>query len=82
MRHIITISRLSWVVEFEANCPLMEPGSIGGMLFVWVFLKDPSPYIRENHQRKKKQYPYTCKIWQMGTFEYKFILCNKRSKSK
>ena len=54
MRHIITISRLSWVVEFEANCPLMEPGSIGGMLFVWVFLKDPSPYLREFRGKPRK----------------------------
>ena len=31
----------------KANCPLMEPGPIGGVPSVGVFLRNPSPYLRE-----------------------------------
>ena len=32
---------------FESNCPLLGPGSTGGVLSVRVFLRYPSPYLRE-----------------------------------
>ena len=31
----------------KANCPLVRPGPIGDVPSVGVFLRDPSPYIRE-----------------------------------
>ena len=33
--------------RYKSNCPLVGPGTIGGMPSVGVFLKDPSPYLRE-----------------------------------
>ena len=33
------------VVGFEANCPLVGPGPMGGVPFVGVFLRNPSPYL-------------------------------------
>ena len=33
--------------RFESNCPLVGPGTIDGMPSVGVFLRDPSPYLRE-----------------------------------
>ena len=39
--------------RLKANCPLVGRGPIGSVPSVWVFLKDPSPYLRENHQRKR-----------------------------
>ena len=39
---------IGWlVVRFESNCPLVRPGTIGGVPSVGVFLRDPSPYLRE-----------------------------------
>ena len=38
---------MDWVIGFKANCPLMEPGPIGGVPSVGVFLRPPSPYLRE-----------------------------------
>ena len=35
------------VVVFNANCPLVGPGPIGGMPSVEVFLKDLIPYLRD-----------------------------------
>ena len=35
------------VVGLKANCPLVDPGLIGGVLSLGVFLRDPSPYLRE-----------------------------------
>ena len=32
-----------WRVKF--NCPLVGPGTIGGMPSVGVFLRDPKPYL-------------------------------------
>ena len=35
---------LGWlVVGFEFNCPLVAPGTMGGMPSMRVFLSDPSP---------------------------------------
>ena len=48
--------------RFEANCPLVGPGPIGGVLSVGVFLRDPSPYFTwvskvttENSERLGRQ---------------------------
>ena len=30
----------------KANCPLVGPGTVGGVPSVEVFLRDPSPYLR------------------------------------
>ena len=41
-------SEYFWLVvgcKLKANCPLVGPGSIGGVLSVGVFLRDPSPYL-------------------------------------
>ena len=35
------------VFRFKTNCPHLKPESTGGVPFVWVFLKDPSPYLRK-----------------------------------
>ena len=40
--------------RFKANCLLVGLGPIGRVPSMGVFLKNPSPYLRENHQRKKK----------------------------
>ena len=49
----ILLSRMSRVgCRFESNCPLVGPGTIGGIPSVGVFLRDPIPYLRkfgENH---------------------------------
>ena len=42
--------RLGWIVlgcRIKANCPLMGPGPEGGVSFVEVCRRDPSPYLRE-----------------------------------
>ena len=33
--------------RIKANCLLMGPGPVGGVPSVGVFLRDPSPYLRE-----------------------------------
>ena len=33
--------------KFESNCPLVGPGTIGGMPSVGVILKDVNPYLHE-----------------------------------
>ena len=47
---------VGWLVgcRFESNCPLVEPGSIGGMPFVEVFLRDPSPHLSEFRRKPRK----------------------------
>ena len=35
------------VVGFKTNCPLVGHEPIGGMLSVGVFLRDPSPFLRD-----------------------------------
>ena len=53
-----------WLVgcRVKDNCPLMGPGSVRGMLYVRIFLRDPSPYLRkfrrkttENSERLGRQ---------------------------
>ena len=39
---------------FESNCPLVGPGTIGGIPSVRVFLRDPSPYLREFWRKPRK----------------------------
>ena len=43
---IIIITASCWF--FEVNCPLVEPGPIGGVPSVRVFLRNPSPYLCED----------------------------------
>ena len=33
--------------RYESNCPLVRPGTIGGVPSVGGFLRDPCPYLRE-----------------------------------
>ena len=42
------------VISFESNCPLVGPGTVSGMPSVEVFLKDPSPYLREFWRKPRK----------------------------
>ena len=35
--------------RFKSNCRLVEPGTIGGMPFAGVFLRDSNGYFREKH---------------------------------
>ena len=42
------------VLGFESNCPLVGPGTIGGVLSVGVFLRDPSPYLGEFRRKPLK----------------------------
>ena len=42
------------VVGFKANCPLVGPGSIGGMPSVEAFLRDLSPHLREFRRKPQK----------------------------
>ena len=45
-----SVQGLGWVglcSDVAANCPLVGPGTLGGMPFVGVSLKDPSPHLRE-----------------------------------
>ena len=41
---------------FESNCPLVGPGTVGGVPSVRVFLRDPITYLRE-FQRKPWKTP-------------------------
>ena len=41
------------VLGFKANCLLVGPGIIGGMPSVGVFLRDPSPYLREFRRKPR-----------------------------
>ena len=37
---------VTWMgCKIKSNCPLVGPGAVGGMPFVGVFLRDPSPYL-------------------------------------
>ena len=49
---------VSWFVgcRFKANCPLVGPGPFGGVPSVGggVFLRDPSPYLREFRRKPRK----------------------------
>ena len=47
---------LKWLVDcrVEVNCPLMGPGPASGGPSVGVFLKDPSPYLREFRRKTRK----------------------------
>ena len=40
--------------RFESNCPLVGPGTIGGVSSEAVFLKDPSPYLSEFRRKPQK----------------------------
>ena len=33
--------------RIKSNYPLVRPGPVGGVLSMRVFLRDPSPYLRE-----------------------------------
>ena len=52
---------LDWVVGLKANCPLVGPGTVGGVFSTGVFLKDPPRiYARfgettENSERLGRQ---------------------------
>ena len=41
-------------VGFEFNCPLLGPGTIGGVPSVKVFLRDPSPYLPKFRTKPRK----------------------------
>ena len=45
---------LGWVVDFEANCPLVGPGPIEVVPSVGVFPRDPSPYLSEFRRNPRK----------------------------
>ena len=38
----------------KANCPLVGPGTVGGVPSVEVFLRDPSPYLLEFWRKPQK----------------------------
>ena len=40
--------------RYESNCPLVGPGTIGGVPSVGVFLRYPSPYLREFRRKPRK----------------------------
>ena len=40
--------------RLKANCPLVGPGSIGGVLSVGVFLGDSSQYLHEFRRKPRK----------------------------
>ena len=40
--------------RYESNCPLVGPGTVDGLPSVGVFLKDPSPYLREFRRKPRK----------------------------
>ena len=48
---------LGWVADFEANYPLVGPRHIGGVPSMGVFLRDPSPYLREFRRKKPRKTP-------------------------
>ena len=48
--------RLLLGYNVKANGPLVGPGPVGGVPAVGVFLRDPSPYVRE-FQRKPRKTP-------------------------
>ena len=39
-----------------SDCPLVEPGTIGRMPKVRVFLRDPNPYLREIQRKTTENY--------------------------
>ena len=39
---------------FKSNCPLVGPGTIGGMPSVEIYLRDPNPYLREFRRKPRK----------------------------
>ena len=45
---------LGGVIGFKTNCLHMRPGPTGGVPFVGVFLRDPSPYLREFRRKPQK----------------------------
>ena len=40
--------------RLKANCRLVGPRPIGGLLSVGVFLRDPNPYLREFRRKPRK----------------------------
>ena len=50
----ILFSRWMDGCRYESNCPLVGPGSIGGLPSVGVFLRDPSPYLAEFRRKPRK----------------------------
>ena len=40
--------------RYESNCPLVGPGAIDGLPSLRVFLRDPSPYLREFPRKPRK----------------------------
>ena len=46
---VTTVELVGGLVDcrFESNCPHVGPVVVGGVPFVGVFLKDPSPYLCE-----------------------------------
>ena len=40
--------------RYESNCPPVEPGTLCGVPSVDVFLRNPSPYLREFRRKPRK----------------------------
>ena len=47
---------VDWLVgcKYESNCPLGDPGTIGGVPSLGVFIRDPSAYLREIRKKTRK----------------------------
>ena len=47
---------LGWMdgCRYESNCPLVGPRPVGGEPSAGVFLRDPSPYLREFRRKPRK----------------------------
>ena len=42
--------------KFKANCLLVGPGPLGDVQSLGIFLRDPSPYLREFRKKKTKNF--------------------------
>ena len=40
--------------RLKSSSPLVEVGTIGGMSFVGIFLRDPNPYLHEFRKKPRK----------------------------
>ena len=69
---------VGWLVgcRFESNCPLVGPGTIGGVPSVGVFLRDPSPYLCEFPFTRKNEIIY--RLWPIGPYYLKWVELFKR----
>ena len=54
--NIIIVIKINWLAgcRLKANCPLVEPGPIGSMPSVGVFLRDLSQYLHEFRRKPRK----------------------------